>query len=450
MEEKPTRKKNSKGKKWAPVTLTLLLILSLFVTLSSVVYYTVLVFSVDNLSGSTTVNGQYHDARGRKVQGATVRVEGTDIINFTDENGRYVLHDVPAGEQTIVFERGGYPTISVTQLIIPEEMIPSDRFPESIIMKERELDIPDNIVGGVLVSEPDHHVRIREDLLAPANLSGRLFINSVSLKNTTVSVYNSTINATVNETGHFDLLKLFPGILLLNVTGPNGTLHALSFLEEGDNDISYNLDGNGSHFKMTAVGGNHLNGSIPMEKPITINARDMEGGNMNELSVFRHPLSYNPLNLTIVDEICPSAMTKRMFSLNSGMDLPTIHGHIYNVEITKPGFESLYIVNLTYNGTDTLDIYFPQGIPPVSYEYTLAGFWVIIVFLLVTTIFIAYGIKSAYKADRFGRVMTGSIATFVSSASLPLAFIMLPVAHNWLLGGALLILLLARRKDFSN
>ena len=441
-------KKKDTGKKWAPVTLTLLLVLSMFVTLSSVVYYSVLVFSVDDLSGTAMVNGQYHDDRGRKVQGATVRVEGTDIINFTDENGRYVLHDVPAGEQTIVFERGGYPTISVTQLIIPDEVIPKDRFPDNIIMKEKELDIPDNIVGGVLVSGPDYHVRIQENPLVPANLSGRLFLNSAPLNNSVVSVFNSTMNATVNETGHFRLSGLAPGILLLNVTWTNGTSHALSFLMEGENNISYDRVGTDAYFDTTAEGGEPP-GSIPGERQITVTALDFEQGAMSGLIAYRHPRSYNPLNLTIVDDIHPSVMTGQRIPFDSGTPLSVIPGHIYDVEFTKPGFESLYIVNLTYNGTDTLVIDFPEEFSPVLYKYTLAGFWVIIFFLLITSIFIACSIKPAYKGENFGKVMTGAIAAIISSASLPLAFLMLPLAHNWMLGGATLLLLLLRRKDFN-
>ncbi|MGH7563146.1 MAG: carboxypeptidase-like regulatory domain-containing protein, partial [Gemmatimonadota bacterium] len=55
-----------------------------------------------------TVSGTVVDERGEPVPLATVVVEGTNLGAMTDENGAYVIREVPAGMQTMVARAFGY------------------------------------------------------------------------------------------------------------------------------------------------------------------------------------------------------------------------------------------------------------------------------------------------------------------------------------------------------
>lgn len=55
-----------------------------------------------------TVEGQVTDENGEPIEGATVTIPGTDISTTTDENGYYVLEDVPIGEHKVKITHPDY------------------------------------------------------------------------------------------------------------------------------------------------------------------------------------------------------------------------------------------------------------------------------------------------------------------------------------------------------
>ncbi len=425
----------------AVLIITILLVLALIISLSSVVYYFFLVSSASDLSGEAILKGTYFNSNDRTVEGVLVRVEGTDISAYTDEKGDYELAGVPAGEQTIVFERGGYPTIRVTQLVIPEEQL------KRYEMKNNYLDITDIIVGGVLVDKPIHSYRVEENILAKASLTAK-FAENVTLKNATVSVYNTTEITQVSEDGEFNMSGLAPGLLLLNVTVTDETSHAVVFLREGKNNVTFERDidifVDRSLFPLTA------NEELPT-KDIGLSVLDINDQTAPGATLFIRPLAYNPVNRTILEGIPPfkDALGSSIIQYSGNEKLSLINGHVYQIEIATPGYESVYLINMTYNGTEPLMAVSDTTISPLNYHYSLAGFKIVIVFQIIMSLLIGFGLKAAISRGKFGRVMTGCIAAFISSASVPLALLIMPVAHNWILGIAAFVLLLINKNKFS-
>lgn len=66
-----------------------------------------------------TVSGTVVDEQGQPVPLATVVVEGTNLGAITDENGAYVIPEVPAGMQTMVARAFGYRTQAETEDVSP-------------------------------------------------------------------------------------------------------------------------------------------------------------------------------------------------------------------------------------------------------------------------------------------------------------------------------------------
>jgi len=454
--ENENQKSGGRGK-WPSMVIGLLLVAALIITITSAVYYCFVVVLADDLEGTATVKGTYYNSRDKRVEGVLVRVEGTEIWDMTDEKGRYELEQVPAGRQKIVFERGGYPTITITQLIIPEDQL------ERYDVETNRLDVPDNIVGGKLVDKPRYRFDLDEIPLEGSNLTGKLSAKGISLEDITVTVHNSTTKATVNAEGYFELHDLFPGILLLNVTHGEYTTHAAGFLKEGDNNITFwpvgdniqplpNKDdidsGKAAPLTVSSVEDIDNWTHYTTKEEVFVNVRSDEMA-MPDAILLLKPLAYNPINLTIVDTLYHSALESPVQNIREKPTLTVIDGHVYGLEVTAPGLTSRFHWNLTYNGTDTLEVTLTGELEPVAYSYSLLGFKIVIVFHIFMSIIIILSLGSAFRSTKFSRVMTGTIAVFISSASLPLAFLAMSLAHNWILGGLAFVLLLIKRKDFS-
>ncbi|OYV85820.1 MAG: hypothetical protein B7Z63_04925, partial [Ignavibacteriae bacterium 37-53-5] len=76
------------------------------VILGSVVLFTA---QLAMAAGSGTLKGRVFDKETKEaLPGATVLVKGTSIGASTDLNGDFVIHNAPAGEQTIVVSYVGY------------------------------------------------------------------------------------------------------------------------------------------------------------------------------------------------------------------------------------------------------------------------------------------------------------------------------------------------------
>ena len=64
------------------------------------------------LAQTGTVTGQVTNAAGQPLPGAQVAVEGTTLGGLSTESGRYLLNNVPAGDQVITVVLLGYATTS--------------------------------------------------------------------------------------------------------------------------------------------------------------------------------------------------------------------------------------------------------------------------------------------------------------------------------------------------
>ena len=59
-------------------------------------------------SAQKRVTGQVVDADGNPLIGATVRVDGVQKVTMTDDNGKFILTDVPASAKTLQVSYIGY------------------------------------------------------------------------------------------------------------------------------------------------------------------------------------------------------------------------------------------------------------------------------------------------------------------------------------------------------
>jgi uncharacterized membrane protein len=73
-------------------------------------------------TGSSVTNnimGQVVDMNGYSISGATVRIDGTDFRTTTDENGEYLIRNVPVGDYTLVVEKSGFKTREIAVKLEP-------------------------------------------------------------------------------------------------------------------------------------------------------------------------------------------------------------------------------------------------------------------------------------------------------------------------------------------
>ncbi len=78
-------------------------------------------------AGSATLQGRVFDKETKQsLPGATVLIKGTSIGASTDLNGGFVIHNVPAGEQTIEVQYVGYYPFSEKVDVSPNQTIKKD------------------------------------------------------------------------------------------------------------------------------------------------------------------------------------------------------------------------------------------------------------------------------------------------------------------------------------
>lgn len=416
------------------------MLLSLIVSLMTIGYYSYLLVSVRDIRGNATIKGTFYNASGGRVEGVTVSVEGTDVSDVTDEVGNYELKGAPGGEQVLIFERGGYPVLRVTQLLLPEKYL--DRFGE----KSNRLDVPDNLVGGPLLETPSFRFDLEDNIPERSNLSGRILDNGVPMAHSRLTVYNSTVNTSVDGNGSFYLRGVFPGMFMFNVTTlEDEKLHGLAILKEGDYDISFHRKNDTSFFNTLYE---KESGFVKERNAVVTDVKitDAAGKGMKDAEILCLPKSLNPMNETLVGNI--SAPWSGLLNITkSGNGTATlIEGALYDLEIRVPGYPVELRRNLTYNGTAVIGVRLGDALRPEKYSYSLAGFYAVVIYQIIMVVLIGYGLKSAIFSPDFTRIMIGTIAAIASSASVPLALLSLDVAHNWIFGGAALVLLYFGRK----
>lgn len=73
-------------------------------------------------TGSSVTNnimGKVVDMNGYDLKGATVRIEGTDFVATTDENGEFIIRNVPVSNHTLIVEKSGFKKKSADVLVDP-------------------------------------------------------------------------------------------------------------------------------------------------------------------------------------------------------------------------------------------------------------------------------------------------------------------------------------------
>ena len=71
---------------------------------------------------SGDVTGTVTLLNGTPIENATISVVGTALVTYTDENGDYLIYNVPVGNQKIMAEKEGYNTIILKTYIEPENI----------------------------------------------------------------------------------------------------------------------------------------------------------------------------------------------------------------------------------------------------------------------------------------------------------------------------------------
>ena len=145
--------------------------LSLAIAVVSVLFVAVHALSAGAATGMVT--GVVNDASERPLAGVAVRLESSDaqVIarTSTDEEGRFVFTDVPAGAYTVFAEREGYDTGTVTGVVSDEErwnvILALSPRPvlESVVVTARRLEDPRIVstppaIGAPVykITEPGH------------------------------------------------------------------------------------------------------------------------------------------------------------------------------------------------------------------------------------------------------------------------------------------------------
>jgi len=67
-----------------------------------------------------TVWGEVEALNGTPIEGASVSIAGTAVATTTDDEGNYILYNVPVGDQTVRVAKEGFTTINHRMTVIGE------------------------------------------------------------------------------------------------------------------------------------------------------------------------------------------------------------------------------------------------------------------------------------------------------------------------------------------
>ncbi|SVC39362.1 uncharacterized protein METZ01_LOCUS292216, partial [marine metagenome] len=81
------------------------------------IYFLILTTNV--FAGATgKLTGYINDDQGNPLIGVNIYLEGTPIGTASDENGQYLIINIPAAPYTVVVSYVGYQTIKMTDVVI--------------------------------------------------------------------------------------------------------------------------------------------------------------------------------------------------------------------------------------------------------------------------------------------------------------------------------------------
>ncbi len=106
-------------------------------------------FNNDILAQSSgVVYGTVVEESGSTLPGATIFIKGTTIGTTTDPYGKYILTDVPAGQDTLVYSYVGYESKTIVLGITGGEEIQKD-----VILKPMQIGLSEVVISGQLLGQ---------------------------------------------------------------------------------------------------------------------------------------------------------------------------------------------------------------------------------------------------------------------------------------------------------
>ena len=127
----------------------------------------------------------------RPLAGVSVRIQGTSLGTTTGEDGRYVLEEVPAGRQVVLFSHVGY-----------------DRVRKEVVLSGEETQNVDVVLSPSAIEMKP------VDVLAQQ----RSFQSSYETSTTVTRISSETTQA-YNTANNYDALRLVPGVSYLHGSG---------------------------------------------------------------------------------------------------------------------------------------------------------------------------------------------------------------------------------------
>jgi hypothetical protein len=191
-----------------PLTAGVLLIVVFAFILFTVINTSIGTYLMLNPEGDTTVEGIVEDGDGDPVEGVTVTIEDTDIVEVTDAEGKYKISQVSAGEHTFKFYKPGYRVLIVRHVLYSKDAL------DQSSVKSNELDVPSYIPGGTYTGYfKGPFIQVTENPLINSTVIGTVRDNDDSpLANVNVTVAGTTLFVTTDTTGNFRLENVTAGV----------------------------------------------------------------------------------------------------------------------------------------------------------------------------------------------------------------------------------------------
>jgi hypothetical protein len=206
---------------------------------------------VEDMSGSGPITGVLKEDREDKripLKDVNISVEGLDIWTYSDSSGYYELDNVPAGKHRFKFEKPGYETVIVKDIVFSKKDLDASN------VESNNISIPGNLRGGQYLGAFEREIEFQELSLENGTVSGSVVDESnnalaganVTYIDSKQAALVSSLPPTLVDTGQsgdfsFDSK---PGRYLFNVS-LNGYVTLLQevFVSPGNTtDISFVLE----------------------------------------------------------------------------------------------------------------------------------------------------------------------------------------------------------------
>jgi len=196
------RKKDTKPVKrtWKPKVAGVLLVV---IAIIGLITSTNLILTANNTPlyspDSGGIKGYVLNEDNERLVGAMVMVEGTDLVTYTNENGKFKITDIPRGEHTLVATFPGYNTIKFPTMILGGTKVDS--------------------IGDTNLTLPKAQVDLEDRTTGTGPVRGVITDNNGNPENNvTVTDLVNGNNITTGVDGRFDLGAMVVGVGEIKVT----------------------------------------------------------------------------------------------------------------------------------------------------------------------------------------------------------------------------------------